>query len=114
MLNPNDRYVVRNRDGGWNVKATHAKRFSKHTEVQAEANQHAGETVRNANGGEVCIQGSDGCFRDRDTVAPRIDPTHLETPNPDSCPRKDSAIRSRLCPRRTKSDPQIPVTDCVA
>ena len=75
MLNPNDRYVVRNRDGRWDVKAAHANLFSKHTQIRAEANQHARETVRNANGGEVCIQGRDGCFRDRDTVAPRIDPT---------------------------------------
>ena len=83
MLSPNDRHVVRNRDGGGDVKAAHAKRFSKHTQIQAEADQHARETVRNANGGEVCIQGRDGCDRHRGTVVPRIDPTHLGKLDPD-------------------------------
>lgn len=30
MPKPNDRYVVRNPDGRWDVKAAHAKRSSKH------------------------------------------------------------------------------------
>lgn len=74
MPHPNDRYVVRNPDGGWDVKAGHAKRSSKHTPTQAEAIRHARGIVRNAGGGEVRIQGRDGRFRDSDTVAPGNDP----------------------------------------
>ena len=74
MPNPNDRYVVRNPDGGWDVKAVHSKRSSRHTQTQAEAIQHAKEVVRNAGGEEVRIQGRDGRFRDSDTVAPDNDP----------------------------------------
>ena len=74
MPNPNDRYVVRNPDGGWDVKAAHATRSSKHTQTQAEAIQHAKEIVSNAGGGEVRIQRRDGRFRDSDTVAPGNDP----------------------------------------
>ena len=53
MPKPSDRYVVRNPDGGWDVKAAHAKRSSKHTQTQAEAIQQAKDIVRNA-GGERC------------------------------------------------------------
>ena len=74
MPNPNDRYVVRNPQGGWDVKAAHAQRSSKHTRTQAEAIQHAKEIVGNAGGGEVRIQGTDGRFRDSDTIAPGNDP----------------------------------------
>ena len=74
MAKPNDRYVVRNPDGGWDVKAAQAKRSSKHAQTQAEAIQHAKDIVRNAGGGEVRIQGRDGRFRDSDTVAPGNDP----------------------------------------
>ena len=56
MAKPKDRYVVRNPDGGWDVKAAHAKRSSKHTQTQAEAIQHAKDIVSNAGGGEVRIQ----------------------------------------------------------
>ena len=72
--NPNDRYVVRNPHGGWDVKAAHAQRSSRRTRTQAEAIQHAKDIVRNAGGGEVRIQGTDGRFRDSDTVTPGNDP----------------------------------------
>ena len=74
MPNPNDRYVVRNPDGGWDVKAAHAQRSSKHTRSPAEAIQRAKDIVLNAGGGEVRIQGADGRFRDSDTVASGNDP----------------------------------------
>ena len=80
MPNPNDRYVVPDLDGGWDVKAAQAKRSSKHNQTPAEAIQHAKEIVRNAGGGEVRIQGKDGRFRDSDTVAPGNDP----------CPPRDT------------------------
>ena len=70
MPTSNDRYVVRNPDGGWDVKAAHAK----YTQTQAEAILHAKDIVRNAGGGEVRIQGRDGRFCDSDTVAPGNDP----------------------------------------
>ena len=73
MPSPNDRYVVRNPDGGWDVKAAHAKRSSKHTQTQAEAIENAKRVVGNAGEGEVRIQGRDGRFRDNDTVAPGND-----------------------------------------
>lgn len=80
MPSPNDRYVVRNPGGRWDVNATHAKRSSKHTQTQTEAIEHAKRVVGNAGGGEVRIQGLDGRFRDSDTV-PRVTiPTHPRTP----------------------------------
>lgn len=70
----NDRFVVRNPDGGWDIKAPGAHRASGHSETQAEAEQRAKEIVRNLGGGEVVIQGTDGRFRDSDTVPPANDP----------------------------------------
>ena len=74
MSNPNDRYVVPNPEGGWEVKAAHAKRSSKRTQTQKEAIDFAKRVVHDAGGGEVRIQGRDGRFRDSDTVAPGNDP----------------------------------------
>ena len=74
MPNPNDRYVVPNPDGGWDVKAAHAKRSSRRAQTQAEAIQHAKDIARNVGGGEVRIQGRDGHFRDSDALAPRRGP----------------------------------------
>ncbi len=75
MVSKNDRYVVRNPRGGWDVKAAHAKRASVHTEKQADAEGRAKEIVAHLGGGEVRIQRAHGRgFRDSDTVAPAVDP----------------------------------------
>ena len=92
MPTPNDRYVVRSPDGGWDVKAAHAKRSSKHTQTQSEAIQYAKDIVRNAGGGEMRIQGRDRRSRDSDTVAPGNDPTHPRTPGTEMIDAQGTAI----------------------
>lgn len=74
MANENDRSVVPNSDGGWDVKKAGASRASAHAETQAEAIDRAREIVHNAGGGEVQIHGRDGRIRDSDTVKPGNDP----------------------------------------
>lgn len=69
-----NRHVVPNRDGGWDVKAPNAERPSAHTDTQADAIDRARDIVRNAGGGEVVIHGENGKIRDKDTVAPAKDP----------------------------------------
>lgn len=70
----NDRFIVRNPAGGWDVKAPDAKRASAHTDTQAEAERLAKQIVANLGGGEVRIQDRSGKFRDSDTVPPARDP----------------------------------------
>jgi hypothetical protein len=70
----NERHVVPNSDGGWDVKAPGADRSSAHTERQDEAIDRAREIVGNSGGGEVVIHGRDGQIRDSDTVPPGHDP----------------------------------------
>jgi hypothetical protein len=71
----NDRHVVPNPEGGWDVKAADAKRSSSHHDTQAGAEHRAKEIVENLGGGEVRIHGRDGRIRDSDTVAPGRDPS---------------------------------------
>lgn len=73
-MRKNDRYVVRNADGGWDVKKPGADRASSHHERQAEAEKAAKQIVANLGGGEVRIQDRHGRWRDSDTVAPGADP----------------------------------------
>ena len=75
MGKSNNRHVVPNPDGGWDVKAPGSKRSSSHSTTQAEAERRAKEIVRNLGGGEVRVHGRDGRIRDSDTVAPGNDPT---------------------------------------
>jgi hypothetical protein len=70
----NDRHVVRNPDGGWDVRAPGAQRSSGHADTQADAIDRAREIVGNSGGGEVVIHGRDGKIRDSDTVSPGHDP----------------------------------------
>lgn len=70
----NERHVVRNPDGGWDVKAPGADRSSAHKPTQSEAIDRAREIVGNSGGGEVVIHGRDGQIRDSDTVPPGRDP----------------------------------------
>jgi predicted RNase H-like HicB family nuclease len=48
MTNPNNRHVVQNPDGGWDVKAPGASRSSAHRDTQAEAINRAREITHNA------------------------------------------------------------------
>lgn len=74
MGGKDDRYVVKNPKGGWDVKAGGAKRASAHKDTQAKAEQRAKKIVENLGGGEVRVQGKDGRFRDSDTVPKGNDP----------------------------------------
>lgn len=69
-----DRHVVKNRDGGWDVKGPKAGRASSHHDTQSDAERRAKEIVGNSGGGEVVIHDRHGRIRDKDTVAPAKDP----------------------------------------
>ena len=64
----NNRHVVPNADGGWDVKAPGAKRSSSHHDTQRDAEQRAKEIVRNAGGGEVRIHDRKGRGNNRPLV----------------------------------------------
>lgn len=74
MPNKNDRHIVPDPEGGWNVRAPGASRASSHHQTQAAAEARAKEIVGNAGGGEAVIHGRDGRIRDSDTVKPGNDP----------------------------------------
>ena len=74
MAKDNNRHVVPNPDGGWDIKKPGAERASSHHDTQGDAQQRAREIVGNAGGGEVRIHGRDGRIRDSDTVPPGNDP----------------------------------------
>jgi hypothetical protein len=73
-MSRNERHVVPNPDGGWDVKAPGADRSSAHKDTQADAIDRAREIVGNSGGGEVVIHGRDGRIRDSDTISPGHDP----------------------------------------
>lgn len=73
-MGDNDRHVVPNPDGGWDVKKPGASRASAHTETQADAIARARDIVHRTGGGEVRIHGRDGRIRDSDTIPPGHDP----------------------------------------
>ena len=73
-MGKNDRHVVKNPDGGWDVKKPGAGRASSRHGTQGDAERRAKDIVRGAGGGEVVIHGRDGKIRDKDTVAPAKDP----------------------------------------
>jgi hypothetical protein len=70
----NERHVVPDPDGGWNVRAPGGERSSAHLPTQADAIDRAREIVGNSGGGEVVIHGRDGKIRDSDTISPGNDP----------------------------------------
>jgi hypothetical protein len=74
MARDNDRHVVPNPEGGWDVKKPGASRASTHHDTQADGERRAKEIVGNAGGGEVRIHRPNGQIRDSDTVAPGNDP----------------------------------------
>ncbi len=74
MSNNNNRHVVPNSNGGWDVVKPGSSRASAHLDRQSDAIDRAREIVTNAGGGEVRIHGRDGRLRDSDTIAPGNDP----------------------------------------
>jgi hypothetical protein len=70
----NQRHVVSNPNGGWDVEAPNSERASSHHATQAEAIDRARQIVHNSGGGEMVIHGRDGRIRDSDTVPPGHDP----------------------------------------
>ncbi len=70
----NERHVVPNPEGGWDVTKPDAERPSSHHDTQRDAEARAKQILGNAGGGEAVIHGRDGRVRDSDTVAPGNDP----------------------------------------
>lgn len=73
-MSKNNRHVVPNLGGGWDVKAPGAERASSHHDTQVQAERAAKDIVRNQGGGEVRIHRPSGQIRDSDTVRPGNDP----------------------------------------
>jgi hypothetical protein len=69
----NDRHVVPNPDGGWDVRKPGAERASAHYDTQREAVARAREITANT-GGETVTHGRDGQIRAKDTSAKGNDP----------------------------------------
>jgi Uncharacterized protein conserved in bacteria (DUF2188) len=74
MPKRNERHVVSNPDGGWNVESPNSQRASARRTTQADAIDRAREILKNGGGGEIVIHGRDGQIRDSGTVAPGNDP----------------------------------------
>ena len=74
MAGRNERHVVRNPKGGWDVTKPRASRASSHHDTQADAEARAKEMLAREGGGEVVIHRPDGRIRDSDTVPPGNDP----------------------------------------
>lgn len=73
-MTSNNRHVVPNPNGGWDVVKPDAERASSHHDTQQQAIDRGREIVHNLGGGELRIHGRDGQIRDSDTVAPGKDP----------------------------------------
>jgi hypothetical protein len=73
-VSENNRHVVPDPDGGWNVVKPGSDRASAHQDTQREAVDRARTIVSNLGGGEVRIHGRDGQIRDSDTVGGGNDP----------------------------------------
>ncbi|MDD5313038.1 MAG: DUF2188 domain-containing protein [Dehalococcoidia bacterium] len=76
----NERHIVPNPGGGWDVRKPGASRASSHHDTQMEAEKRAKEILLRNGGGEAIIHNQKGQFRDSDTIAPGNDP----------CPPKDT------------------------
>ena len=74
MARRNERHVVPNPNGGWDVRAPNANRSSSHHDTQTEAEVRAKQILSNIGGGEVVIHDQKGKIRDSDTVRPGNDP----------------------------------------
>jgi hypothetical protein len=75
----NERHVVPNPDGGWDVKAPHASRASSHHDTQTDAEARAKEILGNLpGGGDAVVHGADGKIRAREKVIPSPRAEHGE------------------------------------
>lgn len=72
----NERHVVKNPEGGWDVKKPHAERVSSHADTKAEAANRAREICINERA-ECVIHGKDGKILDSNSYGK------------DPCPPKD-------------------------
>jgi len=70
----NQRHIVPNPEGGWDVKKPGAQRSSAHLPTQADADHRAAEILRNEGGGERVTHNRQGEIRSKDTIAPARDP----------------------------------------
>lgn len=73
-MSRNERHVVPNPAGGWDIKKPGADRSSGHFDRQSDAVDRAKEILGRDGGGEAVIHGTDNLIRDSDTVAPGNDP----------------------------------------
>jgi transcriptional regulator with XRE-family HTH domain len=62
-LTQNERHVVRNDDGGWEVRKPGSDRASAKLSTQADAISRASEIVANSGGGEVVVHNRNGRIR---------------------------------------------------
>jgi hypothetical protein len=74
MGTPNQRNVVPNPQGGWDLTKPGAGHSSGHFDNQQDAIDRGRTILGNDGGGELRIHGRDGQIRDSDTVAPGNDP----------------------------------------
>lgn len=68
------RHVVQRPDGSWANKIAGAGRASSLHNTQADAINSARDDLRKSGGGELVIHGTDGKFRQKDTVPDANDP----------------------------------------
>ncbi|MCV7221544.1 DUF2188 domain-containing protein [Mycolicibacterium elephantis] len=71
---PNQRNVVPNPEGGWDVTKPDASRASAHYDRQSDAIDRARQILQNDGGGELRIHDRQGRIRDSDTIPPGNDP----------------------------------------
>jgi hypothetical protein len=74
MSKPQDRTVYRNDKGEWVNKANGNSRATSVHRTQQEAIDAARTNLHNQGGGELTVQGRNGRFRSKDTIAPGNDP----------------------------------------
>lgn len=74
MSKPQDRLVSRRNDGTWANTRNDAGRASSLHSTQQDAMDAAIRMLQNQGGGELTVQGRDGRFRSKDTIAPGNDP----------------------------------------
>ena len=74
MSKPQDRTVSQRPDGSWANKRNDADKASSLHTTQAAAIAAGKAMLGNQGGGEVTVQGVNGQFRQKDTVAPGNDP----------------------------------------
>jgi hypothetical protein len=74
MSKGRDRTISKRSDGTWANKRNDSGKASSVHKTQQEAIRVAQEMLHNQGGGELTVQGLNGRFRSKDTVAPGHDP----------------------------------------